>query len=124
MIETLFVFYVQGSVVVLGGYSDWTSAPEDADLQTFCPEPPFIFAFVLSIFFAVRYEFNHSSKKQINNNNNKSQIINEQWTDKNRVPNGMEHRNILFVRLLVVSICASCWACLRWECPLQEAFLD
>ena len=35
---------------------------------------------------------------------------------------GMEHRNILFVRLLVVSICASCWACLRWQCSLQEAF--
>ena len=88
MIETLFVFYVQGSVVVLEGYSDWTSAPEDADLQTFCPEPPFIFAYVLSIFFAVRYIFNHNSKKQIKNNNDKSQIINAhaQWTHKTRVP--------------------------------------
>ena len=33
-IETIFFLYLQGSVVVLGGYSDWTSAPEDADLQT------------------------------------------------------------------------------------------
>ena len=84
MIETLFVFYVQGSVVVLGRYSDWTSAPEDADLQTFCPEPPFNFAYGLSIFFAVRYIFNHNSKKQIKNDNDKSQITNAhaQWTHK------------------------------------------
>ena len=87
----LYFLYLQGSVVVLGRYSDWNSAPEDADLQTFCPEPPFIFAFVLSIFFAVRYEFNHNSKKQIKNNEDKSKIINAQWTDKNRVPSGLEY---------------------------------
>ena len=42
--------------------------------------------------------------------------------DSQNLSNGMECRNILFVRLLVVSICASCWSCLRWECSMQEAF--
>ena len=32
----------------------------------------------------------------------------------------MEHRNILFVRLLVVSTCASCWSCLHWECSFRD----
>ena len=92
MFETIYFLYLQGSVVVLKGSSDWTSAPEDAekyyiaDLQTYCPEQPFNFAYGLSIFFAVRYILNHNSKKQIKNNNDKSQIINAQWTDKTRVP--------------------------------------
>ena len=55
--------------MVLEGNSDWTTAPEDADLPTFCPEPPSIFAYVLSIFFAVRYIFYHNSKQQIQNHN-------------------------------------------------------
>ena len=83
----LFIFlYLQGSVVVLKGSSDWTSAPEDAekyyiaDLQTYCPEQPFNFAYGLSIFFAVRYILNHNSKKQIKNNKDKSQIINAHCT--------------------------------------------
>ena len=42
--------------------------------------------------------------------------------DSQNQSTGMECRNILFVRLLVVSICASCWSCLRWECSMQEAF--
>ena len=79
MFETIYFLYLQGSVVVLKGSSDWTSAPEDAekyyiaDLQTYCPEQPFNFAYGLSIFFAVRYILNHNSKKQIKNNNDKRQ---------------------------------------------------
>ena len=86
MFETIYFLYLQGSVVVLKGSSDWTSAPEDAekyyiaDLQTFCPEQPFNFAYGLSIFFAVRYILNHNSKKQIKNNKDKSQIINAHCT--------------------------------------------
>ena len=44
--------------MVFGGYKDWTSAPEDADLPSFCPIPPFLFASVLLVLqslFWVRY---------------------------------------------------------------------
>ena len=48
-------------------------------------------------------------------------MINAQWTGKTRIPTGFGIYEHLFVRLLGVSTCASCWSCLRWESFFLEA---